>query len=100
MGADTKTRELVLHPEEVHLVHFGWGRSGHLRGCTSWLCQGKAGVCPAHGLVAVGPTHQQVFSVRLGQHPDVILALVLKYFKRRSLYTRQFASQFDTNFTF
>ena len=78
MRADTKTRELVLHPEEGHLVL--WGRSGYLRGRTSRLCQGKAGVGPAHGLVAVGPTHQQVFRVRLGQHPDVVLALVLKLF--------------------
>ena len=83
MRADTKTRELVLHPEEGHLVLLSWGSSGHLRGrCTSWLCQGKAGVGPAHGLVAVGPTHQQVFRVRLGQHPDVVLALVLKLFQK------------------
>ena len=78
VGADPQAGKFVLHPEEWHLVL--WGRSGHLRGRTSRLGQGKAGVGPAHGLVAVGPTHQQVFRVRLGQHPDVVLALVLKLF--------------------
>ena len=68
VGAETPAAELVLHLEgAVVLCRFGDVLALAVDG----------GVRPALGIEAVGAADEEVVRVRLGQHSDVVLTLVL-----------------------
>ena len=69
VGAETPAAELVLHLEgAVVLCRFG--------DVLAALAV-DGGVRPALGIEAVGAADEEVVRVRLGQHSDVVLTLVL-----------------------
>ena len=67
VGAETPAAELVLHLERAVLSSVGDVLALAVDG----------GVRPALGIEAVGAADEEVVRVRLGQHSDVVLTLVL-----------------------
>ena len=70
VGAETPAAELVLHLERAVLFCLC------VRDVLALAADG--GVRPALGVEAVGAADQEVVRIRLGQHPDVVLTLVLR----------------------
>ena len=70
VGAEAPAAELVLHLERA--VFFCLC----VRDVLALAADG--GVRPALGVEAVGAADQEVVRIRLGQHPDVVLTLVLR----------------------
>ena len=82
VGAETPAAELVLHLERSVLLSRAAGDVLALAV--------DGGVRPALGIEAVGAADKKVVRIRLGQHPDVVLTLVLRKREERLLRVRTF----------
>ena len=71
----------MFHLEEWEFLLLNWSKTGRYFATRVDFSRDlglEGGVGPALGLIAVGSTNKEMFGISLGQHSDVILALVLK----------------------